>query len=151
GGLVPAILPPELQAQIAEGLRSGAPLAAALETLPLPATGMHANWSVVGSPFAVGPQSAENATIPPGAGGTAASTHDLPSTLSVSSTWSRQASELSGGWFDRLLADELAAALAARLEASVWNGLGTGGDFKGFLQASGTSSSTVAAQTLPGV
>jgi hypothetical protein len=55
--------------------------------------------------------------------------------------------ERSGGWADRVLGEELGRAYGARLEQQLWNGAG-GAQLTGLTVMSGTSSSTVAGQTL---
>ena len=54
----------------------------------------------------------------------------------------------SGGWFDRVIGEELGRAFGARLESELWIGPGTGGRITGLTIMSGTSSATVAGQTL---
>jgi HK97 family phage major capsid protein len=152
GGLVPSQIAPWVAQAVAYGVRSGAPLALALERLDLPPVGMSASWAKVTTPatIAAGSQSAENASLTASADVVVGSVSDGLKTIASYLDFSSQAFELSGGWLDRVLGEELGRAFAARLEQQVWNGQG-GAQLTGFAVMSGSSSSSVSTQSMAGV
>lgn len=151
GGLIPTTIPPYVAEAVAYGLRSSAPLAAALEILPLPPVGMNVAWAKVTTAATVGVQSAESATIPASADEVVASATDPICTVAASIDFSAQSQDLSGGWWDRVIGYELGKALGTEIEAQIWNGSGSSGQIKGFAVMSGGSSEAVGAQTLAAI
>ena len=144
------VLPPWIEQAVSSGIRSVAPLASALLRLDLPPSGDSASWAVVSTPadMAAGSQSAENATIDESTDPVVDSEEDDLKTLAGNILVSAQSIEWSGGWSDRVLGEELGRAFGARLESELWIGPGTGGRITGLTVMTGSSSSTVAAQTL---
>jgi hypothetical protein len=63
GGIVPATIPPYVAEAVAYGVRSGAPLASALERLDLPPVGVNVAWAKVTTGATVTNQTAENAAL----------------------------------------------------------------------------------------
>ncbi len=149
GGLVPAVLPPYVAEAVAYGVRSGAPLAAALERLDLPPVGMNVPWAKVTTGAVVTNQTAENAALTASPDEVVASATDPIQTIGAYADFSAQSRDLSGGWLDIVLGYELGAAFGARLEQQLWAGTGASGQLKGFTVMTGNSSSTVSGQTLP--
>jgi len=148
GGLVPATIPPWVQEAVAYGVHATAPLSMALEWLDLPPVGQNAAWARVTTGASVLNQSAQNVALTASADVVAASETDALQTIGAFADFSAQSQERSGGWFDRLIGEELGRAYGARLEAQIWNGAGSGGEITGFAVMSGSSSSTVGSQTL---
>src|SRR5205823_4714290 len=107
GGLVPSTIPPWVAEAVAYGVRSGAPLATALERLDLPPVGMNAAWAKVTTGATVTNQTAENTAMTASADVVVASATDPLKTISAYADFSAQAQELSGGWFDRVIGEEL--------------------------------------------
>jgi hypothetical protein len=148
GGLVPATIPPWVAQAVAYGIHQTAPLSMALERLPLPPVGMNAAWAKLTTGASVTSQSSQNTAATASADIVAASTTDALQTIAAFADFSAQSQERSGGWFDRIIGEELGRAYGARLEQQIWAGAGSGGEITGFTVMSGNSSSTVAGQTL---
>src|SRR5206468_3903549 len=117
--------PPYVAEAVAYGVRSTAPLALALERLDLPPVGMNVAWAKVTTGASVTNQTAENTALTASADVVAASATDALKTIGAFVDFSSQAQELSGGWFDRVIGEELGRAFGARLEAQLWNGSGS--------------------------
>jgi Phage capsid family len=149
GGLVPATIEPWVAEAVAYGVRSTAPLAAALLRLDLPPVGMNAAWAKVTTPATVTNQTAENTAMTASADDVVASATDPLGTIGAFLDFSAQSQERSGGWFDRVAGEELGRAFGARLEQQIWQGTGANGQLKGFTVMTGNSSSTVSGQTFP--
>ena len=143
------VLPPWVAESIGYGVRSTAPFAAALLRLDLPPSGDSASWAKVttGASFTAGSQSAENAALTASADPVIASAQDDLKTIGSFIDVSSQSIERSGGWADMTFGRELGRAFGARLEQQIWNGAG-GAQLTGLTVMSGSSSSTVAGQTL---
>jgi hypothetical protein len=150
GGLIPATIPPWVNEAVAYGVRSGAPLALALERLDLPPVGMSAAWAKVTTGATVTNQSAENSALTASSDVAVSSATDALKTIGAYADFSAQSRELSGGWLDLVLGEELGRAFGARLEAQIWQGNG-GSSLTGFENMTGNSSSTVAGQTLANI
>jgi hypothetical protein len=148
GGILPATIEPWVADAVAYGVRSTAPLAAALLRLDLPPVGMNAAWAKVTTPATVTNQTAENAALTASADAVVGSATDPLGTIGASLDFSSAATERSGGWFDRVIGEELGRAYGARLEQQIWAGTGANGQLKGFTVAAGFSSSTVSGQTV---
>jgi HK97 family phage major capsid protein len=148
GGLIPATIPPYVQEAVAYGVRSTAPLATALLRLDLPPVGMSAAWAKVTTGATVTNQTAENTALTASSDEVVASATDALGTIGSYVDFSAQSQEMSGGWFEQVIGEELGRAFGARLEQQVWNGSGSSGQLKGFAQMTGNSSSTVAGQTI---
>ena len=148
GGLVPATIVPWVAEAVAYGVRASAPLSLALERLPLPPLGMNAAWAKVTTAATVTNQSAENSALTASSDPVVASATDALQTVGSFVDFSAQSQERSGGWFDRVIGEELGRAFGARLEQQIWAGAGSGGEITGFAVMTGNSSSTVAGQTL---
>jgi hypothetical protein len=149
GGLIPAVIEPWVADAVAYGVRSTAPLAAALLRLDLPPVGMSAAWAKVTTPATVTNQTAENAAVTASTDAVVGSATDPLGTIAASLEFSAQSQERSGGWFDRVLGEEMGRAFGARLEQQIWAGTGASGQLKGFTVMTGNSSSTVSGQTFP--
>jgi hypothetical protein len=149
GGLIPATIPPYVAEAIAYGVRSTAPLAAALLRLDLPPTGTSVAWAKVTTGATVTNQTAENTAVTASADEVIASATDALGTIAASLDFSAQSLERSGGWFDRVAGEDLGRAYGARLEQQIWAGTGANGQLKGFTVMTGNSSSTVSGQTMP--
>ena len=145
-----AAVPPYVEEALALGVRSGAPLAAALERLDLPPKGTKVSWATVTTPVTVGVQTAEN-TAGSESDDAVSSRQDALATIMGYIDFSAQVQELSGGWWDRVAAFELGRAFGAQLEAQIWAGTGASGQMTGFTVMAGASSSTVAGQTLANI
>ncbi len=148
GGLIPSKLPPWVAEAVAYGIHQTAPLSLALERLPLPPVGMNAAWAKVTTAATVTNQSAQNVALTASADVVVDSTTDALQTVGSFADFSAQSQSRSGGWFDRVIGEELGRAFGARLEQQIWAGAGSGGELTGFAVMSGSSSSTVAGQTL---
>jgi HK97 family phage major capsid protein len=148
GGLIPATIEPWVAEAVAYGIRSTAPLAAALLRLDLPPVGMSVAWAKVTTAATVTNQTAENTAVTASADAVIASATDPLGTIAASLDFSAQSLERSGGWFDRVGGEELGRAFGARLEQQIWAGTGANGQLKGFTVAAGFSSSTVSGQTV---
>jgi Phage capsid family len=148
GGLIPAVIEPWTAAAIAYGVRSTAPLSAALLRLDLPPVGMSAAWVKTTTAATVTNQTAENAALTASADVVLASATDPLGTIGASLDFSSAAQERSGGWFDKVIGEELGRAFGARLEQQIWAGTGSNGQLKGLTVMTGNSSDTVAGQTL---
>lgn len=144
-----AAVPPFVNEAVSYGVRASAPLAAALERLDLPPSGTVVSWAKVTTGATVTNQTAENTAMTASADPVVASATDALGTLGAYVDFSAQAQELSGGWFDRVIGEELGRAFGTRLETQLWNGTGANGQLKGFAVMTGGSSSTVSGQTLP--
>jgi HK97 family phage major capsid protein len=142
GGIVPATIPPYVAEAVAYGVRSTAPLASALERLDLPPIGMNVSWAKVTTPLAVGVQTAQNNALTE-SDDAVSSTTDALQTIGGYVDFSAQGQELSGGWLDRVLGEELGRAFGAKLEQQIWAGTGSSGQITGFTVMSGNSASTV--------
>jgi hypothetical protein len=149
GGLLPATIPPYVAEAVAYGVRSTAPLAAAMLRLDLPPVGMSVAWTKVTTGATVTNQTAENTAVTASADVVAASTTDPLGTIAADLPFSAQSLDRSGGWFDRLSGEEMGRAYGARLEQQIWAGTGTNQQLKGLSVMSGNSSSTVSGQTMP--
>jgi Phage capsid family len=149
GGLLPATIEPYVAEAVSYGVRSTAPLAAALLNLPLPPVGMNVAWAKVTTAATVTNQSAENTAMTASADVVVGSATDPLGTIGASLAFSAQSLERSGGWFDRVLGEELGRAFGARLEQQIWAGTGANQQLKGFTVMTGNSSSTVSGQTFP--
>jgi hypothetical protein len=148
GGLIPAVIEPWVAEAVAYGLRSTAPLAAALLRLDLPPVGMSADWAKTTTAATVTNQTSENAALTASADLVVASATDALGTIAATLEFSAQSQERSGGWFDRVAGEELGRAYGARLEQQIWAGTGSNGQLKGLTVMTGNSSDTVAGQTL---
>lgn len=148
GGIVPGQLPPWVAEAVAYGVRSTAPLALALERLDLPPEGMSAYWAKATTATTVGGQTSQNTAITQSADTVVASATDPLQTVGAFVDFSAQTQERSGGWFDRIIGEELGRAFGTRLESQLWSGSGSSGQFTGFTVMTGNSSATVAGQTL---
>jgi hypothetical protein len=149
GGLIPAVIEPWVADAVAYGVRSTAVLATALLRLDLPPVGMNVAWAKVTTPATVTNQTAENAALTASADAVVGSATDALGTIGASLDFSVQSQERSGGWFDRVIGEELGRAYGARLEQQVFQGTGASGQLKGLGVMAGSSSSTVSGQTLP--
>jgi hypothetical protein len=123
-------------------------LATALLRLDLPPVGMNAAWAKVTTAATVTNQTSENTAVTASADVVIASATDPLGTIAASLDFSAQSLERSGGWFDRVAGEELGRAYGARLEQQIWAGTGANGQLKGLTVMSGSSSDTVAGQTL---
>ena len=134
------VLPPWVAEAVSFGVRSTAPLAAALLRLNLPPTGDSVSWAKVttGATVAAGSQSAENAAVTASTDPVVGSVEDNLKTLGAFIDVSAQSMERSGGWADRVMGEELGRAYGARLEQQIWNGAG-GAQLTGLTVMSGTS------------
>ncbi len=148
GGFLPTSIPPYIAEAIAWGIRSSAPLAGALEILPLPPIGMNVPWAKVTTAATVGVQTSENTTISASADTVVASATDPIRSISASADFTGVSQDQSGGWFDIVLGQELGRAFGAKLEQQLWAGTGSSGQLTGFTIMSGSSSESVAGQTL---
>jgi hypothetical protein len=149
GGLIPSTIEPWVAEAVAYGLRSTAPLALALERLDLPPVGMNAAWAKVTTATTVpAAQSAQNSALTQSADTAIGSTTDPLQTIGSFVDFSSQSQEMSGGWFDNVIGEELGRAFGTRLETQLWSGTGSGGQIQGFQTMTGSSSSTVAGQSL---
>jgi HK97 family phage major capsid protein len=149
GGLIPATIEPWVAEAVAYGVRSTAPLAAALLRLDLPPVGMSAAWAKVTTAATVTNQTAENTAVTASTDAVIGSATDPLGTIAASLDFSAQSLERSGGWFDRVAGEEMGRAFGARLEQQIWAGTGANGQFKGLTVMTGNSSSTVSGQTFP--
>lgn len=145
---IQGVLPPWVAEAVSHGVRSGAPLASALLRLDLPPTGDAAFWAKVTTGATVTNQTAENAALTASTDAVVDSAEDPLRTVAAYLDYSAQGSERSGGWFDRVMGDELGRALGARLESQIWSGSGSGGQLTGLVTMSGGSDDTVEGQTL---
>jgi hypothetical protein len=109
---------------------------------------MNASWAKVTTAATVTNQTAESTALPASADVVVASVSDPLRTVGGSVLFSDQGLDRSGGWFDRVIGEELGRAFGARLEQQIWNGSGASGQLTGFAVMTGNSSSTVAGQTL---
>ena len=107
GGLIPAVIEPWVSEAIAFGVRSTAPLATALLRLDLPPVGMNAAWTKATAAATVTNQTAENAALTASADAVLASATDPLGTIGASLDFSSAAQERSGGWFDKVVGEEL--------------------------------------------
>ncbi len=148
GGLVPTQFPPYIAQATAMAVRSGAPLATALEQLPLPPVGMNVNWTKVTTGSTITNQTAEDATITQSADLVAPAAVDPLGTIASFVDFTYQSEDRSGGWFDLQLAADLGAAWSARLEQQVWQGTGAAGQLKGFAVATPGYVTTTSGQTI---
>jgi hypothetical protein len=151
GGLLPTSIEPWVSEAVAYGLRSTAPLAAALERLDLPPVGMNAAWAKTTTATTVTNQASQNAALTVSTDPVVGSVTDALQTIGAYVDFSAQTRELSGGWTDMVIGEELGRAFGARLESELWSGTGSSGRFTGFTQMTGNSSSTVAGQTLANI
>ena len=149
GGLIPSVIEPYVAEAVAYGVRTTAVLATALLRLDLPPVGMNVAWAKVTTPATVTNQTAENAALTASADAVVGSATDALGTIGASLDFSAQSQERSGGWFDRVIGEELGRAYGARLEQQVFQGTGASGQLKGLGVMAGSSSSTVSGQTLP--
>lgn len=133
---------------IAAAARSQAPLAEALEQIPLPAEGVTVPWSQFGTGSTVTNQTGENVALTASADPAVAIVTDPVATVASYIDYSFQADDRSGGFFDAQIAGDLGSAFGARLEAQLWIGTGANQQVKGFAVATPGVSTTVGAQTL---
>jgi hypothetical protein len=78
---------------------------------------MNAPWAKTTTAATVTNQTAENAALTASADVAVSSATDPLKTIGAYADFSAQSQELSGGWFDMVIGEELGRAFGARLEA----------------------------------